>query len=164
MPTAQGNVNLQSPAIFRSWILCRTWKQNNLGSNLASLNRPSCCCSEAARSAPIRLVSIKLLPKLTSIRIGCRHFDRCHKCGVDRREPTGEPGRKIARVLGGRQYATPRSPASRFNRDQRRCNPSCHQSDARVRHHVIRRAAFLHAPSALPDVLAVTKGRPAQLL
>jgi Predicted esterase of the alpha-beta hydrolase superfamily len=43
-------------------------------------------------------------------------------------------------------------------------SPSFHQSDARVRHHVIRRAAFLHAPSAFPDVLAVTKGRPAQLL
>ena len=86
------------------------------------------------------------------------------KCGVDCGEPAGEPRREIARVLGGRQHATPRGPASRFNRNQRRCYPSFHQSDARVRHHVIRRAAFFHAPSALPDVLAVTKGQPAQLL
>ena len=28
------------------------------------------------------------------------------------------------------------------------CHPSLHQSDTRVRHHVVRRAAFLHTPSS----------------
>jgi hypothetical protein len=71
MPTAQGSVNLQSPEIFRSWILCRTWKQNNFESNARGLNKPFCCCRAAARLAshPLALAELPVLEIVSGIHI-----------------------------------------------------------------------------------------------
>jgi hypothetical protein len=68
--------------------------------------------------------------------------------------------RRAIEVLGHRiDVCSAASRGPRFPYSQHEPTP---QPDTRVKHHNVRRAAFLHASSALARVLNVTKCRPAQ--